>query len=126
VVCVILIDEARRHGLQVDDRQLARDLGVPVVLTAARRGEGLPQLLEAIHGVATGQIACRPHRMASDPPVLRPAVRELVDALQTALPGLPNARWVALRLLGGDEHIAEALRRGELGQPTAAGGLPSP
>jgi hypothetical protein len=27
---------------------------------------------------------------------------------------MPNARWVALRLLGGDEHVAEALRNGEL------------
>ncbi len=30
-------------------------------------------------------------------------------------PGLPNARWVALRLLDGDEEIIEALRKGELG-----------
>ena len=28
---------------------------------------------------------------------------------------LPNARWVALRLLDGDERIAEAIRSGELG-----------
>ena len=28
---------------------------------------------------------------------------------------LPNARWVALRLLDGDHSIAEALRQGELG-----------
>ena len=55
VVCLNLIDEARRHGLQVDDRRLARDLGVPVVPTAARQGEGIPELLQAISEVATGQ-----------------------------------------------------------------------
>src|SRR4030066_1060892 len=38
VVCLNLMDEARRHKLTVDDRRLARDLGVPVVPTAARHG----------------------------------------------------------------------------------------
>ena len=31
-------------------------------------------------------------------------------------PGLPNPRWVAMRLLDGDEAIAAALRSGELGR----------
>ncbi|HJX41907.1 MAG TPA: FeoB small GTPase domain-containing protein, partial [Anaerolineales bacterium] len=31
VLCLNLMDEAHRHGLQVDHRRLARDLGVPVV-----------------------------------------------------------------------------------------------
>ena len=36
--------------------------------------------------------------------------------MERAFPGLPNARWVALRLLDGDERIVEALRSGELGE----------
>ena len=48
VVCLNLMDEARRRGLDVDPRRLARDLGVPVVATAARQGEGLPELMQAI------------------------------------------------------------------------------
>jgi ferrous iron transport protein B len=40
---------------------------------------------------------------------------QLTTELQAAFPGLPNARWVALRLLDGDERIAEAVARGELG-----------
>ncbi len=116
VVCVNLMDEARRAKLEVDTRQLARDLGVPVVPTAARRGEGLPELLEAIAGVAAGEIACRPHRLSNEPAALRPMIHDLVSRLTTAYPQLPNARWVALRLLAGDESIQEALRRGELGE----------
>ena len=34
---------------------------------------------------------------------------------------MPNARWVALRLLDGDERIAEALRKGELGDLSHGG-----
>ena len=120
VLCLNLVDEARRHGLQVDERQLSRDLGVPVVPTAARSGQGLPELLQAIADVASGKIVCRPHRLAQEPPALRGAVNELLAMIKTSFPDLPNARWVALRLLGGDDHIAEALRKGELGQSRGA------
>lgn len=115
VVCLNLMDEARRHGLQVDERQLARDLGVPVVATAARFAQGLPELLQAVSDVATGKVICRPQRLERDPPALRPALTSLLGKLKTAYPKLPNARWVAMRLLAGDDHLAAALRRGELG-----------
>lgn len=115
IVCLNLMDEARRHGLQVDQRQLARDLGVPVVPTAARRGEGMPELLQTIRDVATGKIVCRPHRLEQEPPALKPALTSLLAKLKATYPNLPNARWVAMRLLAGDDHLAEALRRGELG-----------
>lgn len=126
VVCVNLMDEARRLGLGVDARQLARDLGVPVVLTAARHGEGLPDLLRAIADVATGRVPCRPHRLSTDPPALHPALQDLVARVEAAFPGLPNARWVALRLLAGDESLSQAVRRGELGQLTEPPAAPPP
>jgi GTPase len=118
VVCLNLVDEARRHGLSVDDRQLSRDLGVPVVPTAARSGQGLPELLAAISDVASGKIVCRPYRMANEPPAIKHALNELVARLKAVHPDLPNPRWVALRLLGGDEHMAKALREGEFGRST--------
>lgn len=114
VVCINLIDEARRHGLSVDERRLARDLGVPVVLTAARQGEGIPLLLQMIDEVATGKTVCRPRRIQNEPPALKHAVATLTEKIQAAFPGLPNARWVALRLLDGDERMVQALRSGEL------------
>ena len=115
VICLNLIDEARRHNLQIDERRLARDLGVPVVPTAARYGEGLPELLQAISQVATGRTVCRPHRIQSGSPALKQALSQLVTQIEAAFPALPNARWVALRLLDGDRRIAEAVSKGELG-----------
>lgn len=114
VVCLNLMDEARRHGLTVDERQLSRDLGVPVVPTSARSGVGLPELLQAISDVASGKTTCRPYRLANEPPAIKQALNELVAKIKASHPDLPNARWVALRLLGGDERMAEALRKGEL------------
>jgi len=116
VVCLNLMDEARRHGLQVDERRLARDLGVPVVPTAARSREGLSELLAAIHQVASGEIVCRPHRSRPLTGELEAAANELSAQVELAFPGLPNARWVALRLLDGDERIMQAVSRGELGE----------
>ncbi|MBN1220597.1 MAG: 50S ribosome-binding GTPase [Anaerolineae bacterium] len=115
VICLNLMDEARRHKLKIDERRLARDLGVPVVPTAARYGEGLAELLQAVSEVATGQTVCKPHRIKNEPPALKKAVAQLASHIETIYPNLPNARWVALRLLDGDQRIAEALRKGELG-----------
>jgi ferrous iron transport protein B len=118
VVCLNLMDEARRHGLQVDERRLARDLGVPVVPTSARQGEGIPNLLAAISEVAAGETIGKPYKIKYESPTLKRAVADLTGQIEAAYPDLPNARWVAIRLLDGDERIAEALRKGELGDLT--------
>ncbi|RME85762.1 MAG: iron transporter FeoB [Caldilineae bacterium] len=118
VICLNLMDEARRHGLIVDDRRLARDLGVPVVPTVARSREGLPELLQAIDDVATGRTVCKPYRLRNESPAIKHALKILIPQIEQVFPGLPNARWVALRLLDGDERIIEAVRTGELGDLT--------
>ncbi|VAW31789.1 Ferrous iron transport protein B [hydrothermal vent metagenome] len=118
VVCLNLIDEARRHKLTIDHRRLARDLGVPVVPTSARQGEGMQELLAAIHDVATGKTVCKPRRIRTESPAIKQALATLVPQIESAFPGLPNARWVALRLLDGDERLMQAVRQGELGDLT--------
>ena len=115
VICLNLMDEANRHGLKVDDRRLARDLGVPVVPTVARRGEGLEELLAAVHDVASGETINKPHRIKALSPQLERAVSILEADIEATFPELPNSRWVALRLLDGDKRIEEAIVRGELG-----------
>ncbi|NOX60657.1 MAG: iron transporter FeoB [Chloroflexi bacterium] len=115
VICLNLMDEAERHGLKVDDRRLARDLGAPVVPTVAREGKGLTELLQAIDDVATGRTVCKPHRLRSTSPQIERAITILSRQIEQLHPNLPNVRWVALRLLDGDQSIANALRSGELG-----------
>lgn len=114
VLALNLLDEAARHGLQVNDRRLARDLGIPVVPMAARQGEGVDALLQAVHEVATGQVVCKPYRLKSGSTAVQRAVELLTRQVQALFPDLPNARWVALRLLDGDQRIAQAVRNGEL------------
>lgn len=115
VLCLNLMDEAERHKIQVDERRLARDLGIPVVPTAARQGRGIQDLLQAVHDVASGNTVCKPYRLKNESPAIRQALAALVPKIQAAFPNLPNAQWVALRLLDGDQSIVDAVRKGELG-----------
>lgn len=115
VVCLNLIDEARRHRVEINDRLLAKELGVPVVPTAARQGQGIQELLQQINAVATGEFVCKPHRIKSESKTVKHALEKLTVMIEAQFPGLINARWVALRLLEGDQQIIEAIRTGELG-----------
>ncbi len=116
VVCLNLMDEARRHGLSIDDRRLARDLGVPVVATSARYGEGLERLNDAIREVASGEWRGKRRRLAGGSPALERAVERVAGEVTAVYPQVPNAEWVALRLLDGDRRIGEAVASGELAE----------
>jgi GTP-binding protein len=113
VVAVNLMDEAKRKGIEVDLRSLGRDLGVPAVGVVARTGEGQHALLEAVDGVASGAITTKPLQISGTPEFQR-AVAELVPLIEEAAPGVPNARWIAIRLLDGDAQVEEALASGRL------------
>lgn len=115
VVALNLMDEADRHGISVDARHLSKRLGVPVVPMAARQRQGVPELLEAVAQVAAGAYVPRPHRIHYRDPQLERAVNELAAQIEAEFPGLPNARWVALRLLDGDASIEQAVRDRTLG-----------
>jgi GTPase len=113
VVAVNLMDEAQRKGIHVDLRSLSRDLGVPAIGIVARTGEGTHALLQTINGVASGDIATQPLRVAGTPD-FQHAVAEMVPLIEQAAPGVPNARWIAIRLLDGDAQVEEALASGRL------------
>jgi ferrous iron transport protein B len=119
VVCLNLMDEAERNRIHVDERQLARDLGVPVVPTAARNGKGIRELLGALDEVARGTRATSPYRLKLESAPVQRALEELVPRIQELYPELPNPRWIALRLLEEDEHIVEGVLSGELGMLNA-------
>jgi ferrous iron transport protein B len=118
VVALNLIDEAERHGIQIDDRHLSRRLGVPVVPMVARRMQGVPELLQAIEQVANGTYVTRLHRIQQRDEKLEHSIETLTTAILNQFPNVPNARWVALRLLDGDTSIETAIREGRLGDLT--------
>ncbi len=116
VVCLNLMDEARRHGITIDAARLERELGVPVIPTVARSGDGMNELLVAVHAVASGKRKTEPVQIEEYEPVVENAIDQLVPKIAEVLPNLPNQRWVALRLLNADTRIEDAFRTGEIGQ----------
>ena len=116
VLCLNLMDEAKRNHIDIDQRNLSKELGIPVIPTAARQKEGMPALIDAIEQVASGKYICQPHRLKSRSPKLNHAVSTLAEKLALQFPGVPNLNWVALRLLEGDQSIIEAVQSGELGR----------
>lgn len=114
VLCLNLMDEAKRNKITIDERALARDLGIPVVPTSARFNKGIPELITTINDVANGTIKCKPHRIKNVPEHINKAVNKLTVEIEKQFPKIPNSRWIAFRLLEGDMHIINALRNGEL------------
>ncbi len=114
VLCLNLMDEAKRNNIKIDERTLARDLDIPIVPTSARFNEGIPDLIQTINEVATGKIICKPHRIKNVPKNIEDAVKKLSIEIEQQFPSIPNSRWIAFRLLEGDTHIIDALKTGEL------------
>jgi ferrous iron transport protein B len=113
VVCVNLMDEARRRGLTVNTQRLSQEIGVPVVGTAARTGEGLAVLVRTVADVVHGRIQTSP-RLPAPPTAAKSLVDELVPKICALYPSLRNARWIAYRLIEGDYRIRQSLLSGEL------------
>ena len=116
VLCLNLMDEAERHKIKIDGRMLSKDLGIPVIPTTARYNKGMNELLNSIYEVATGKYVCKPYRIKSKSRELNFAVEKIGKMLVEEFPNLPNVKWVALRLLEGDQSIIESIRNGELGK----------
>ncbi len=107
VVCVNLMDEARRKGIRLDLESISARLGVPVIGTTARKKRSLAALTDAIGRVTA----------ASEPPAFRlrypaeieAAVEMLQPLLSARLAGRLDSRWVSLRLLEGDTALLKKL-----------------
>lgn len=98
-VCVNLLDEAEHKGIRIDTQLLEERLGIPVVGTSARSGDGLDELMNAAERMLRG--GEKSGFRLGYPPYIEAAIRwiepELNDIPQE------KRRFTALRLLEGCE-----------------------
>lgn len=125
VLCVNLMDEAKRHKIDIDLRALSRRLGIPVVGTSARTGIGIPELLQAVHEVATG--ALKPeHKIEFQlPDAQKILLEEVSRLLSETYRGITNSTWLSLRLLDNDPIIREFLMSERLAEELPSVKLPT-
>ena len=90
MVCVNLLDEAEKDGLEIDLAALSRLLACPVVGAAAGRGRGLAELMRAI--IAQAEYTAPPGAWCVPYPA----------PVEKALALLPCPRYRALALLCGE------------------------
>lgn len=108
VVCVNLMDEAKRKNISIDLQSLEELLGVPVVGTTARNGEGLEELKNTIEKVARGEIKTNPKKVTYDE-ILEDAVKKIQSHVENLVGDKINSRWMSLRLIDGDDKLLESI-----------------
>ena len=110
VLACNMMDEARKAGIQVDTKELGKQLGIPVVATVARSGEGLKDALR--EAIAFGRRGSAPLNISYGPdldPVLTKMERLLAE--KGLLTDRYPARWIALKVLENDSEILRQVER---------------
>lgn len=107
VVCINLMDEARRHNIKINLEMLSKKLGIPVIGTVARSGKGLSELMNAVNNIMQNEpeaIKVRYTKPIEDAlSVLTPVVGKKLGDLEI------SPRWVSLRLLEHDKGLRQML-----------------
>lgn len=98
VVCVNLMDEAKRKGIIINTEDLSALLGVQVIGTSATSGKGLDELMDSIYTITFGKISQRPIEIIYND-IIEDAITLIEDKLIPLLKGKFNTRWIALKLL---------------------------
>jgi len=109
VIALNQVDMAKNKGIQIDLKKLEKLLGAPVVPTVAIKGIGITKLLEkAIETIEKG--AVEKHAQAR----YGEEVEERISALMAMLSNvqvLYPPRYVAIKLLEGDEEIEREVKK---------------
>ena len=92
VVCVNLLDEAKKKKIHIDLDELSLQLGVPVVGASARAGIGLTELMDEVEKVAFDRQKTYPPRLDYGPEVEQ-AIARLLPIVKPHTLGKLNARW---------------------------------
>ena len=107
ILCLNLLDEANKKGIEINKNKLEKILGIPVVLTAARSGFGMDELKETLNTVVKGD-----YQFHNKPVYYDKEIENMVDSIKEDLKEVVpfiNPRWLGLRLIDGDESILTSL-----------------
>ncbi len=108
LVCVNLMDEAKRRKIRVDLKQLEENLGVPVVGTQARKKRSLGELMGRLEELCAHDAPSSPRRLRYTKPI-EEAISALEPTVREHFGEEINPRWLALRLLENDRSLTKEM-----------------
>jgi len=109
VICLNMLDEAKRKGVEIDTQLLSRILGLPVIGAIATKGEGIDQLFQtSLKMISSPQAYHAPH-FSRDVEDVAENLRQSLECLQPE-PALAQ-RFFLLKLLEGDPDAMEQLKK---------------
>ena len=122
-VCIALnmIDVAQKRGIEINAEKLSSLLGVPVIPTIARTGQGKQELMESAARIVQGKEEFRALKISYGDDVDR-AMLDMEKEIEAGnfLTALYPARWIALKYMEKDEQI---LSQGQKENPDLAARL---
>ena len=111
IVCVNLLDEAKKKKIKIDLKKLQEILGVPVVGTIAQKKKTLENLKECIYNVAKGKIKCKPN-VVNYNNCIENQIAELIPKLKKEIKEEEKEkitknilRWISLKIIEGNDKI---------------------
>jgi ferrous iron transport protein B len=110
VVCLNMIDEAGRKGIQIDLEHLSQDLGAPVIPTIATRGEGVPELFQTALETARSKKTGKTFYLSLDVERAISEISSLIDDGVAVNLGIAS-RFLAIKLLEQDSEFEDAVRK---------------
>jgi ferrous iron transport protein B len=118
ILALNMIDVAEKRGINIDTEKLSQLLGVPVVTTVARRGEGKAELLETIERSIDDELSAQELNISYGEDIDN-ALKEMTLTIEQNkfLTDKYKANWIALKYLENDEQIKKL---GRLSYPQLA------
>lgn len=102
VVCINLMDEAKKKNIEIDIDKLSDILNVPVIGKSASHDKDFSDLIKAIDNISQG-IKINYSQDIED------AIDYLIPHLEGKVKDL-NTRWVAINLINSDKSLTESLK----------------
>lgn len=110
VVCVNLMDEAKKKHISIDLEKLSNLLGVPVVGTSAINGSGLKSLMNSVYDLTHANITPDPLKIRYEE-IIEDAIRLVEAELKPILKNKLDSRWVALKLIDGEHNLLDSVNK---------------
>lgn len=109
VICVNLIDEARKKQIYIDLDELSMQLGgVPVVYTDARKKIGIKNLMKAVNDVVCSKKKIFDIKN-NYPQQIQDAVENISRMLSSNIPKHLNSKWIAQNILEEDCELIKSI-----------------